>query len=269
MSENEFFYVPEINDLTMTGGHKKKKSSYKPSETKETNTSSGEVGASTSGTTGAGTVGTAIPIVMSVTVVALIVVSIVQMTVGAPSVNVTEWNMTYHSISFSFSAEISDTSYTIALEHLDQRLESVDVDHSERVVTFDGLSPSTEYSILIEHDWGEGLQTMIEYLVMTRDSPTFPNGRVTISNVSVNETEQTLEFFFAVNDPNDYLSEFRFFLTDGEIEQNIPLSDPNLPLIVDASAFAPGFLHATLYGRSSHVSFGGEEIVLTRYEIFY
>lgn len=269
MTDKEFFYAPEINDLTLVSKRRKKKA-YKKNENKDSNSTGGETSATQAATSvGATAVSTTVPIVIAISAVALIVVGVVHLTSGAPNVTLTEWNITCDSVGFLFVADESDTPYVVTLDQTDQVVEFKEVYDSNDVVEFDGLSPSTTYTITIENDWGEGLVPIIEYSFSTLDMPTFPNGRLIISSSYVDPLEQTVTLEWTLNDPYGYLSNFRFEMTDGVTMLNQPIANVMVSLVLDVHTLNRGFLDVTIYGQSSHPTIGGEEIILTRYEVFY
>jgi hypothetical protein len=269
MVDKEFFYASEVNDLTLVGKRKKKKS-YKKSENGDSNSGSSEVSATQTATSvGATAVSTVVPVVIAITAVTLLVVSVVQLTSDGPVVSVTEWKITCDSVGFLLDADESDTPYVITLDQSNQVVESREVTDSNGVVEFDGLSPSTEYTITIENDWGEGILPIIEYSFSTLDTPTFPNGRLIIRSSHIDLVAKTVTLEWTLNDPYGYLGAFRLEMTDGVNLLSQTIRDVTVPFVVDIHSLERGFLDVTIYGRSSHPTIGGEETLLTRYEIFY
>lgn len=268
MGNNDYFYAPEVNDLSKQGALHKRKSQYKRKKQSNDESSSNSSSGSSSGS-GASPVSAAFSVVVSVVVVALVAVTVTELLGTVPKLHVADWQISCHSIGFSFSADSSDTPYVISLELLDERVQSFQVDEKERAIEFDGLSPSTEYEVVIENDWGEGFQQMIDYRLVTPDLPTFPNGRLFISGHVIDEAQKTLMLTLTADDPYHYLSDFRLEASDKTRLVNVAIPDIGVPIFIDIRQFAKGFIDITVYGKSSHPTIGGREVIITTYEIYY
>lgn len=258
MNGGETFYYSDVNDLFNHGLRRRKKG--KPYQPKEDN----------SETTAPKTkIGTAVTSsITAIVVVSIIAISVQIMTSAPLTINLSDWNITYRSIGFSFSGEKSDTPYIISIDLQNEILDQYEISDVQQAVKFNNLLSSTEYGVVIENDWGEGIKPIAEYQVKTRAEPTYPNGIFTISSHAIDRDNQILELNFSLDDPYHYLSDFRLELDDDIISIQQAIDDYQQPLYIDISGFRKGFLDIAVFGKSSHPSIGGEEILLTRYEIF-
>jgi hypothetical protein len=266
--EEETQYFPETNDMSQQGLLVSQgKESY---EAKPDSGLTAANPSSTSGTASAAIASLSSNITVFV-VVALLIVGATAMSSSSltSTIKTSDWLITYHSVSFSLSAPKSDNSYLASIALGDEEIQSHPVISGTQTIAFKDLKSATDYRVRVENDSGDELPSLLNVVVRTRDLPTFPNGRLIVSAAEINETDNRLNVTLSLDDPQGYLSDFRFELDDGRTRVGSSIDDCAVPLAIDLSQLSRGFLDMSLFGKSSYVAFGGEEIVLTRYGILY
>lgn len=173
MFDSEYLHYEEINDLTFEGklGERTQYTQKENSHVQSTPTgiSSTSISAFTS----------FIPAIVSVLVVAT---AIAVVTFKAPTVTLSDWIITNQSISAVFEGEVIDNPYVISLMSANQTIYSYDVLDESYLISFDGLSPESSYDLMIEADYGIGLQKIKEIHIMTGGNPVYKKGRIKITS---------------------------------------------------------------------------------------